>query len=99
MARVNDFSLKKESKYEKILFFFFFFFFFEDDGMGGLASVSEFVLQKIKILNRIFLRGKGVRGHRGSLSKCFFYKDSKYIKENFFLAWGGGGGGWGGEGG
>ena len=60
--------------------------------MGGLASVSEFVLQKIKILNRIFLRGKGVRGHRGSLSKCFFYKDSKYIKENFFLAWGGGGG-------
>ena len=46
VARVNDIFLKKESKSEKnIVFFFFFFFFFEDDGMGGLASVSEFVLQ------------------------------------------------------
>ena len=49
VARVSDFFFSKESKFEKKLFSFR-----GGEGKGGLASVSEFVLQRIHILKKLF---------------------------------------------
>ena len=51
----------KESKSEKNCFFFF----GRGEGKEGLASVKEFVLQRIQILEKILFFGRGERRVRG----------------------------------
>ena len=58
VARVSDFF--KESKSEKIIFFGG-----GEEGKGGLASISAFVLQRFQIKKKIEGEGRGeVRGAR-----------------------------------
>ena len=59
------------------------FCFGRGEGKGGLASVSEFVLQRIQIQKKkknslfFFWGGGGWGGGRGGLVSALFYKDAK----------------------